>query len=132
MLNDLLLRIKKKKRHSLAHSYSETGDTPVIFSFGGIMKKSFYKIGHDLRIKKVNEELKIKPKESPKESSNPILLAKSLNIGYYLITPLLIGVFFGYWLDNIFKTRPLFLLMFFLIGTVGSFYNLWKLTKEVK
>lgn len=124
MLNDLLLRIKKKKRHFLTPSYSETSGYPV----------SFYEIGHDLRLKKVSEE-KTKSeltKVKSKESSNPILLAKSLNIGYYLITPLLIGVFFGYWLDNIFKTRPLFLLMFFLIGTVGSFYNLWKLVKEVK
>ncbi len=61
-----------------------------------------------------------------------IELAKSLNIGYYLITPLLVGVFLGYWIDKILGTKPVFLLLFFGLGIVGAFYNLWKTVQDNK
>ncbi|MFN4212646.1 MAG: AtpZ/AtpI family protein [Microgenomates group bacterium] len=92
------------------------------------MKKTFYIIGKDLKIEKADQELLKKPKES----LNKILLAKSLNIGYYLITPIFLGAFFGMWLDKIFATKPVFILLFFSLGVLGSFYNLLKIVKEMK
>lgn len=92
------------------------------------MKKTFYKIGKDLKLKKVDQDLPIKSKES----LNKIVVAKSLNIGYYLITPILVGAFFGYWLDKVFATKPVFFLIPFSLGVIGSFYNLWKIVKEMK
>ncbi len=92
------------------------------------MKKTFYKIGPDLRVEKISQELEKKSKDS----SNKILLAKSLNIGYYLITPILLGVFLGFWLDKVFSRKPFFILLFFSLGIIGSFYNLWKIVKETK
>ncbi|OGK17678.1 hypothetical protein A3D80_04505 [Candidatus Roizmanbacteria bacterium RIFCSPHIGHO2_02_FULL_40_13b] len=59
-----------------------------------------------------------------------LLLAKSLNIGYYLLTPLLVGVFLGLFLDNTFKTKGVFVIILIILGTVSTFYNLYKLTKE--
>lgn len=61
---------------------------------------------------------------------NNLVLAKSLNIGYYLLTPLLVGVFLGLALDKVFQTRGVFVVILILLGTVSSFYNLYKLTKE--
>ncbi|MBP6044778.1 MAG: AtpZ/AtpI family protein [Microgenomates group bacterium] len=57
---------------------------------------------------------------------NPSLL----NAGMYLATPLLLGVFLGYQLDRYFHTAPFWMIAFILFGTVSSFYNLWKLSKE--
>ncbi|PIY72276.1 hypothetical protein COY87_01840 [Candidatus Roizmanbacteria bacterium CG_4_10_14_0_8_um_filter_33_9] len=52
-----------------------------------------------------------------------------LNIGFYLITPLLIGIFSGLYLDNKFGKKPLFVLMGIVIGVLSTFYNLYRLTK---
>lgn len=92
------------------------------------MKKTFYKIGIDLKIKKVDNDSQIKSKKILDE----IPLAKSLNIGYYLITPLLVGIFFGFWLDKVLGTKPIFFLLLFSLGVVSSFYNLFKIVKEFK
>lgn len=48
-----------------------------------------------------------------------------LNIGYYIITPILMGVFVGLALDIWLGTRPLFVMIGILGGTVGIFYNLF-------
>lgn len=58
------------------------------------------------------------------------LSINSLNIGAYLITPILLGVFIGYNLDIYLNSKPIFILFFILLGTFSSFYNLFKLTKE--
>jgi len=55
-----------------------------------------------------------------------------LNAGMYLATPLLLGVFFGYQLDRYFRTAPLWMIIFILLGTISSFYNLWKLSKQLQ
>lgn len=61
---------------------------------------------------------------------NNLVLAKSLNIGYYLLTPLLVGVFLGILLDRYFKTQGVFILIFIILGSISSFYNLYKVAKE--
>jgi len=52
-----------------------------------------------------------------------------LNIGYYLVTPIVAGVFLGLGLDYWLKTKPFFVVFFLFLGTLGSFYNLFKLLK---
>lgn len=127
MNNDLFISLTKKRHHRLTSFHSQDDDYPIVFS-GQIQnksKKNIYQVGHDLKIKAHDI------KENKKENKNEkILLAKSLNIGYYLITPLLVGVFSGYWLDKVFRTKPMFLLLFFGLGVIGSFYNLWKTVQE--
>lgn len=61
---------------------------------------------------------------------NNLVLAKSLNIGYYLLTPLLVGVFLGILLDKYFKTQGVFTLILIILGSISSFYNLYKVAKE--
>lgn len=65
-----------------------------------------------------------------KKRNNNLLNANNLNIGAYLIIPILFGLLIGYNLDKYFKTKSLFILIFILVGTIGSFYNLFKLIKE--
>ncbi len=121
--------LNKKKRRSLTQFYEKHDDYPVIFaSSAANPKKKIYSIGHDLKIKEHDD---FQTKKTLKRNEE-FMLAKSINIGYYLITPLLLGVFFGYWLDKILNTKPLFLLTLFGLGIVGSFYNLWKTVNEMK
>ncbi len=68
-------------------------------------------------------------KSSNKKKYNPFQYFK-FDIGIYLLFPLLIGVYIGYNVDLRLKTRPTFTIFFLVLGTLSSFYNLWKLTKE--
>lgn len=53
-----------------------------------------------------------------------------LNIGFYLVAPLLVGIFSGLYLDKRFNTKPFFLFLGLSIGVIGTFYNLYRLTKS--
>jgi F0F1-type ATP synthase assembly protein I len=57
-------------------------------------------------------------------------LAKDLNLGYYLVTPIVVGVFLGLYLDHLLKTGKLFFIIFFPLGVIGTFYNLYKIYKD--
>ncbi|OGK57278.1 hypothetical protein A3J15_02185 [Candidatus Roizmanbacteria bacterium RIFCSPLOWO2_02_FULL_38_10] len=59
-----------------------------------------------------------------------LLIANSLNIGYYLVSPILIGVFFGLFIDSKINTKPTFTLIFIVLGLIASFYNLRKIYKD--
>lgn len=57
---------------------------------------------------------------------NPLLY----NVGIYLMTPILLGVFIGYSLDKFLETKPIFVVVFIMLGTISSFYNFWKIVKK--
>lgn len=84
---------------------------------------SEYKVGRDFEIKQ--HPLNIKPKKQ-------FDVAKYISIGYYLVTPMLIGVIVGLYLDSQFKSKPLFIMIFLFLGIAGTFYNLYKVTKEIE
>lgn len=75
-------------------------------------------------------KVKISSKKPKILSKNNFLLAKYFNIGYYIVTPLLLGVFLGLVADYYLKTKPLFTALFLLLGTVSAFYNLYKIVKD--
>jgi len=92
-----------------------------------------YQIDRNFDLKQIYQinEKKVFLKNKLKKSSlvkNP--LEKYLNIGYYLIIPIIIFLIIGSWLDKIFKTKPFFVLFFLFFGTLSSFYNLFKIYKE--
>jgi len=77
--------------------------------------------------------LKIVKKPYYKEEKKKKLpLVKYTDIGYYIITPLIIGVFLGLFIDNFLKTKSFFLLLFIFLGTGASFYNIYKIYKNGK
>jgi F0F1-type ATP synthase assembly protein I len=81
----------------------------------------------------VDKSLSIKvseKKSKEKISENDFLLAKSINMGYYLIVPILVGVFIGVALDKYFKTESRFAALFLFLGVLSTFYNLFKLVKD--
>ena len=59
--------------------------------------------------------------------NNNFNLAKNLNLGYYLVTPIIIGAFLGIFLDKLLKTGRTFFIILFSIGIIGTFYNLFKI-----
>jgi len=89
----------------------------------------YYQINKTFDLKSV-EQIERKTKESKKSFWDKNPLEKYLNIGYYLIIPIIIFLMLGLWLDKVFKTKPFFVLFFLLVGILSSFYNLYRLVKE--
>ena len=56
----------------------------------------------------------------------------AINISIELITGIGIGVFFGLMLDNYLQTKPIMFIIFFLLGTIVGFYNMYKTLKKYK
>lgn len=80
-------------------------------------------IDREGRIHKNQVHKKRKPEEN-------LSYLKYANIGFYLVTPLVAGVFLGLWLDSKFNSKPVLTISFIVLGAIGTFYNLIKLTKE--
>jgi ATP synthase protein I len=69
-------------------------------------------------------------KEKGTQNKNRQIDPNALNIGYYLITPIIIGVILGLLIDNWMKTKPLFTIVLIFLGMAASIYNLFKLVKN--
>ncbi|MGB9707338.1 MAG: AtpZ/AtpI family protein [Microgenomates group bacterium] len=80
--------------------------------------------------KKFNKIILKKDAKRTKNQIDIISLAKSLNFGYYIITPIFLGIFFGLLMDNFFKTGEFYLKLFLFVGIISSFYNFWRFIKQ--
>jgi len=77
--------------------------------------------------KNFNIKIIPQPKKNQKKKSL-FALVNASNLGYYIITPLITGVFLGYIIDK--KTGSnFFVILGIIIGGVCSIYNLFRLTK---
>ena len=59
-----------------------------------------------------------------------LALAKYTSLGYYLLTPLLGGVFLGLLIDKYLYVAPFGVVGGIILGSIATFYNLIKFTKE--
>lgn len=78
-------------------------------------------------------QFRVKPKKKKEgkdyfKDFNPIYFS----LGFYLLIPILLGIFLGIRIDKWLETKPFFTFLFIALGTISSFYNLWKLTKQQK
>ena len=89
------------------------------------MINNYFEIDKRGNLKKTSRNLKKKSKEKKDFFSEYI----NINIGYNLVIPILIGVIIGLTIDNKFHSKPVFTVLFIFLGTVLSFYNLFKLIK---
>ena len=74
-----------------------------------------------------------KKKDSDKENiekKSSINYSIAVNISIELITGIALGVFFGLVIDNYLQTKPLMLIIFFILGTLVGFYNMYKTLKK--
>lgn len=59
-------------------------------------------------------------------------LALISQIGFSVITPILLGVFIGQFLDKKLGTKGIFAIIFIILGAGGGFVNLFKITGATK
>jgi len=103
----------------------ETGLTKSQADDKIIQEKQILTFDQDGSVSKVPTS-KIKKKSLTKKA----LDFSSLNIGYYILVPIVGGVALGVFLDKYFKTQPVFIGIFLFLGTIAGFYNLFKLMQE--
>ncbi|MBL6784801.1 MAG: AtpZ/AtpI family protein [Rickettsiales bacterium] len=65
-------------------------------------------------------------KTPEKEIIQPSNLSFAFKISAELIAGITIGAFAGYYFDKFFQTKPLFLIIFLLLGVAGSLLNLYR------
>ena len=54
----------------------------------------------------------------------------AINVSLELITGIGLGVILGLILDNHLQTKPIMLIIFFIVGTIVGFYNMYKSLKK--
>lgn len=89
------------------------------------MINNYFEIDRQGNLKRKSQDLKKKPEDKKNIFTDSI----NINLGYNLIIPILVGVIIGLTVDNKFHTKPVFTVLFIFLGTVLSFYNLFKLVK---
>ena len=76
------------------------------------------------------KQSKIKDNKHPKEPAVNYSIA--INISIELIIGIGLGVFLGLMIDNYLQTKPLMLIICFILGTLVGFFNMYKALKRYK
>ena len=84
----------------------------------------------DLKIKELKNKNKNKKILSSNNKINPKFYSMAMNISIELITGIGLGVFLGLLIDNYLQTKPLMFIIFFIVGTIVGFYNMYKSLKK--
>lgn len=53
-------------------------------------------------------------------------------VGTQLVVSIFIGFGMGYWIDGLFDSRPLFMLIFTVFGVAAGFFNVYRELKKAK
>tara|TARA_B100000965_G_C18883582_1_gene452963 strand:+ start:214 stop:492 length:279 start_codon:yes stop_codon:yes gene_type:complete len=80
----------------------------------------------ELKIK----ELRNKQKLPPNNKINAKFYGMAMNVSIELITGIGLGVFLGLLLDSYLQTKPIMFIIFFIVGTIIGFYNMYKCLKK--
>ena len=82
--------------------------------------------------KKLDKAKKPKIQENKYNNSPTVNYSIAINISIELITGIGLGVFLGLMIDNYLQTKPLMLIICFILGTSVGFFNMYKALKRYK
>lgn len=84
-------------------------------------------------LKQINNKLEaLRKKNASTISYSKKLLFFKENVAFDLIAYVLVGLFIGYKLDNFFKTKPLFIIIFVLLAFITFFVKIYKKLSKIK
>ncbi len=114
-----------------------------------IATQNKFKIGSDFEFRplgKLSDRFTHKHSPNGKEAEYELFLSKRekdstkkridtnvfsySQVGFYLVTPLIMGVLLGAGIDKAFNTKPTGILFMIFLGTVGTFYNLVRIIQR--
>ena len=82
--------------------------------------------------KKLDKVKKSKIKENNYNQKPTVNYGIAINISIELITGIGLGVFLGLIIDSYLQTKPLMLIICFILGTLAGFFNMYKTLKRYK
>ena len=82
-------------------------------------------------LEKFKDRLKNIEQNRFKKKSEPKGLGTGMKIGLDLISPIVVGILIGLGFDKIFSTKPIFFLIFLLLGIITGFYSLFKTVQKL-
>ena len=82
--------------------------------------------------KKLDKVKKSKIKDNNCNQKPTVNYGIAINISIELITGIGLGVFLGLMIDNYLQTKPLMLIICFILGTLAGFFNMYKALKRYK
>ena len=82
--------------------------------------------------KKIDKVKKSKIKDKQLHQKTAVNYSIAINISIELITGIGLGVFLGLMIDNYLQTKPLMLIICFILGTLAGFFNMYKALKRYK
>ena len=82
--------------------------------------------------KKLDKVKKSKTQDNQYYAKPTVNYSIAINISIELITGIGLGVFLGLIIDNYLQTKPLMLIICFILGTLVGFFNMYKTLKRFK
>ena len=83
-------------------------------------------------LEKFKERLKNIEENRHKKKTEPQGLGLAMKISLDLISPIIVGILIGLGFDKIFSTKPVFFLIFLLLGIITGFIGVIKSMKSLK
>tara|TARA_B100000963_G_C22515966_1_gene620682 strand:+ start:127 stop:390 length:264 start_codon:yes stop_codon:yes gene_type:complete len=84
------------------------------------------------KLEKFKNRLKIIEQNRYKKRTEPKGLGIGVKVSLDLISPIIVGVLIGLGFDKIFSTKPIFFLIFLLLGIITGFISIIKSMKSLK
>ncbi len=83
-------------------------------------------------LEKFKDRLKNIEQNRYKKKNDPKGLGIGMKIGLDLISPIIVGILIGLGFDKFFSTKPIFFLIFLVLGIITGFTNVIKFMKSLK
>ena len=83
-------------------------------------------------LEKFKERLKNIEENRYKKKTEPQGLGLAMKISLDLISPIIVGILIGLGFDKFFSTKPIFFLIFLLLGIITGFVGMIKYMKSLK
>ena len=83
-------------------------------------------------LEKFKEKLKNIEENRYKKKTEPEGLGIGMKISLDLISPIIVGILIGLGIDKVFSTKPVFFLIFLLLGIITGFISVIKSMKSLK
>ena len=87
----------------------------------------------DKKIKSLNQRIqKAKGTSNLGQNNPPSPVGKAMKVVVEIVAAMAVGLVIGMLLDNYFDTRPIFIIIFFLLGSAAGILNVFRVAKSLQ
>ena len=87
----------------------------------------------DKKIKSLNQRIqKAKDGSNLVQNKPPSPIGKAMKVVVEIVAAMAVGLVIGILLDNYFDTRPIFIIIFFLLGSAAGILNVFRVAKSLQ